>query len=316
MGDMNRLKTKLCNLTLKNPLMPAAGCAGHSNELSRIEEFEYENLGAFVTKGVTLSAREGNSSPRVVEVRGGMLNSIGLQNNGLKFFMEEELPALKEYNIPIIVNVAANDLVDFENLFISLKEYSSAEFIRGIEINVSCPNVKCGGLVLGSDPLEVECILNAAREVFNDKILITKLSPNVTDITDIAEAAIKGGTDALSMINTVRGCAVDIDSKKFILGEKFGGMSGPAIKSIGLYAVQQCRAWVEKCKSGEIPIIGVGGIVNYRDVLEYIMVGASAVQIGTGFFYDIDIFCNIIRDLESYCEEYKTTISELIGIVV
>lgn len=310
---MNKLETNICGLKLKNPLLTAAGTAGHSNELSKIEEFEYENLGAFVTKGITLDAREGNSSPRIAEVRGGMINSIGLQNNGLKYFMEEELPELGQYNIPIIVNLSAGSVCDFERLFNSLMECPNSKLIEGVEINISCPNVY--GYIFGSDTLGVECVLWEAASVFKDKLIITKLSPNVSDIIEVAKAAIGGGTHALSMINTVLGCAVDIDNKKFILGRKFGGMSGPVIKPIGLYAVHECRINIDECRSGEIPIIGVGGIVNYRDVLEYIMVGASAVQIGTGFFYNINIFRDILHDLERYCEEYKITISELIGTV-
>jgi dihydroorotate dehydrogenase (NAD+) catalytic subunit len=312
---MNRLETELGDLVLKSPIMTAAGCAGHSNELSRIEGFNFSDLGAFVTKGVTLNKREGNPQHRIAEVSGGMLNSIGLQNEGLKYFMEEQLPKLEKYDISIIVNIAANSIQDFEDLCYEMIEYDSYELISGVEINLSCPNVAVGGLSLGVDPLAVEIIVQDVKNVCSDKLVITKLTPNITDIVEIAEAAIEGGTDALSMINTVRGCAVDIENKKFVLGRKFGGLSGPVIKPIGLLAVHECFTKIPKCKNREIPIIGVGGIITYRDVLEYIMIGASGVGIGTGLILNSNIFKEIKRDLEEYLEKEDTTIKELVGII-
>jgi dihydroorotate dehydrogenase (NAD+) catalytic subunit len=312
---MNKLETKLGNLNLKTPLLTAAGCSGHRDELSKLEGFDFSKLGAFVTKGVTLDAQKGNLSHRIAEVPGGILNSIGLQNKGLEYFMEKELPLLVKYNIPIIVNLAANSIVVFETLFEKIKKYSGYNIIEGIEINVSCPNVNSNGAIIGQEAMDVELIVREARNYCRDKYIITKLSPNVANIVEIAEAAIEGGTDSLSMINTVRGCAVDIESKGFVLGRKFGGLSGPCLKSIGLLAVHECRTKIDECKSGEVPIIGVGGIMNYRDVLEYIMVGASAVQIGTGFLINSNIFNKITLDLENYLKEEDKNIKDLIGIV-
>lgn len=312
---MNVLETRLCDLILKNPLILAAGCGGHSDELSQVEDFNYSDLGAFVTKGVTLNPKVGNQSHRIAEVSNGMLNSIGLQNRGLKYFMEEELPRLEKYNIPIIVNLAAGSVDEFETLFNDLMWYPSSKLISGVEINVSCPNVHEGGISLGVDPLTVELIVNAAASVFADEIIITKLTPNVTNIVEIADAAISGGTDAISMINTVRGCAVNIENKQFVLGRKFGGMSGPAIKPIGLLAVHECFTKIKECNNKSVPIIGIGGIINYRDVIEYILVGASAVQIGTGLFLNHNIFREIGIGLEKYLEDSYNNISELIGVI-
>ena len=322
---MNRLETELNNLVLRNPLLTASGTCGHSNELSNIEEFNFSDLGAFITKGVTLNKKEGNPQHRITEVPYGLLNSIGLQNEGLEYFMEEQLPKLAgynnhilelgEYNTPIIVNIAANSVGEFETLCEKMISYESYNLISGVEINVSCPNVDAGGLSLGTDPLTVETIAQDVKNIFSDMFVITKLTPNVTDITEIAEAAIEGGADAISMINTVRGCAVDIDNKKFVLGRKLGGLSGPAIKSIGLLAVYECFTKISRCKDREIPIIGIGGIMSYRDVLEYIMVGASAVQIGTGFLINSAVFGEIKRDLEKYLEKENTTIDDLIGVI-
>lgn len=312
---MNKLETRLGELVLKNPLMTASGTAGHGDELSKVNNFHFEKLGAFVTKGVTIEGKKGNPSHRIVEVAGGLINSIGLQNRGLKYFMEKELPTLEKYNIPIIVNVCANSMSEFENLCEDLIKYKSSEIINGVEINVSCPNITAGGLSLGTDSLNVELIVSVVKHIMRNKLVITKLTPNVTDIVEIAEAAISGGTDALTMINTVRGCAVDVSSRSFILGKKFGGLSGPAIKPIGLLAVYECFNKIDRCKNREIPIIGVGGITNYIDILEYIMVGASAVQIGTGFLSNWNIFNAILKDLEDYLDIKSETISELIGTI-
>lgn len=312
---MNQLEVRVGNLKLKSPLMSAAGTAGHSDELSRLRGFDYNDLGAFVTKGVTLEEKQGNPQKRIAEVSGGLINSIGLQNRGLKYFMEKELPKLKKFNLPIIVNICASSLGEFEIFCERMVSFESCDLISAVEVNVSCPNVTAGGMALGTDSLTVELILSQVRYYFQNKIIITKLTPNVTNIVEIAEAAIGGGTDALSMINTVRGCAVDLENKKFVLGRKFGGLSGPAIKSIGLFAVHKCFTEIARCKNRNIPIIGIGGIMNYRDVLEYIMVGASAVQIGSGFFFNPNIYKEIRMYLEEYLKKEDQKISDLIGVI-
>jgi len=312
---MNRLSIRICDLLLKSPVMNASGVAGHSNELEGTPHFKYDDLGAFVTKGVSLNPKEGNPQSRIAESSSGMLNSIGLQNKGLDYFMEEQLPKLYNYNIPIIVNIAAGSIGEFDKLCEDMKKYDSFDVISAVEVNLSCPNVSEGGILLGTDPLTVKCIIRDVRDILDYKLIIAKLTPNVNSIVEIAEAAIQGGVDALTMINTVRGCAVDINIKSHILGNIVGGLSGPAIKPMGLLAVYECFNKIPQCKSKKIPIIGVGGISSFEDALEYFMVGASAVQIGTGFFGNPGIFNIINRELDNYLEDKKLVLSDIIGII-
>jgi dihydroorotate dehydrogenase (NAD+) catalytic subunit len=315
----NLLSVKIDKLVLKNPLLTCSGTSGSSQEISFLEENKYvlDYLGAFVTKGVTLNPSPGNKPPRIVEMRSanGIINSIGLQNKGVKLFVKEDLPNLLKYNLPIIVNISASSIEEFGDLAKYLNEYDINKVISGIEINLSCPNIKKGGIAFGTDPQIVEKIVRKIKDNSDDRIvIITKLTPNVTDITIPAKAAINGGTNVLSMINTLRAIAIDVESKKPFLGNKVGGLSGPCIKPVGLFMVYECYQKIKECHEKKIPIIGIGGISDYYDVLEYIMAGASAVGIGTQWFIDNYVFNKIYSDLVKYVNENNCSINSLIGI--
>lgn len=314
---MNRMQTQLKQLTLKSPLMTASGTSGHGGEEISTLKFEEETLnalGAFVTKGITLEPKDGNPEFRIVETRIGLLNAIGLQNKGVEFFIKEELPGLLNSKLPVIVNISGNTINDFEKLSSYLSNNDLCESITGIEINVSCPNIKKGGMLFGTDPHLVEKIVMAVRKKIPSRMLIiTKLTPNVTDITIPAKAAIAGGTDALSMINTLRGMAIDIETGKPLLGNKTGGLSGPAIKPVGVFMVYECFRKIRECYEREVPIIGIGGIATWRDALEYIMAGATSVGIGTAWFVNQEIFIEIHRNMSKYLQENDTNINKLVG---
>lgn len=312
----NPLEVTVKSLRLKTPLMTASGTAGHLNELKILQDCQkqLDSLGAFVTKGVTVKPKMGNPELRVIETRTGLLNSIGLQNHGAEYFLKEELPKTLQYELPIIVNIAADSVQEFGDLAAYLIDNDVNGIISGIEINVSCPNIGEDGAIFGTNPLAVERVVRAVRKSVRDRVVvITKLTPNVTDITESAKAAIAGGTDVLSMINTVRGMAINIENRKPFLGNIYGGLSGPAIKPIGVYMVYDCFKKIAECRNKRIPIIGIGGVSGWQDVIEYVLAGASAVGIGTAWFVNPNIFAEIKKDLESYLERHLTTISDLVG---
>jgi dihydroorotate dehydrogenase (NAD+) catalytic subunit len=312
------LQVSLKNITLHSPLMTASGTSGHGNEievLSKSPEI-LSSLGAFVTKGVTLKPKEGNPEFRIVETHSGMLNSIGLQNEGAAFFLKNELQGLLNFDLPIFVNISADSVEEFGKLASYLNDNDFSQIISGIEINVSCPNIKKGGTAFGTDPNLVEQIVKTVKKRIDPRILIiTKLTPNITDITLPAKAAIAGGTDVLSMINTIRGMAIDIDTGEPLLGNLVGGLSGPAIKPVGLLMVYECFKKIPECNRRQIPIIGIGGISTWRDVIEYILAGATAVGIGTSWFVNPDIFIEIHRGIKAYLKKKKKGINDLIGKV-
>lgn len=310
------MQVRINNITMKSPLMTASGTSGHANEIEILEKSGQilNSLGAFVTKGVTLEPKEGNREFRIAETRTGILNSIGLQNEGVKYFIQHEVHHLLNFDLPIFVNISADSIEGFGDLAAYLSEHDSARIITGLEINVSCPNIKKGGTAFGTDPELVERIVRMVKGRIDSRMLvITKLTPNVTDITIPARAAIQGGTDVLSMINTVRGMAIDIETRKPLLGNIIGGLSGPAIKPVGLFMVYDCFRKIPECRSGEVPIIGIGGISRWQDVVEYILAGASAVGIGTSWFVNPDVFKEIHQGLKAYLSRTKCLISELIG---
>ena len=315
---MGSLQVKIRHLTLKSPLMTASGTAGHSDETKILQNNlkTLACLGAFVTKGITLEPREGNPEFRIVETRTGLLNSIGLQNRGIKCFVEQELPGLLNFDLPIIVNISANTIGEFGEIAAFLSDNNVSQVISGIEINISCPNLEKGGVVFGTDPKMVERIVKKVKSRIDGQLLlITKLTPNVTDITLPARAAINGGTDALSMINTLRGMAINVETGKPLLGNVIGGLSGPAIKPVGVFMVHECFRRIPECRSREIPIIGIGGISRWIDALEYIMAGASAVGVGTAWFVKPNIFQEIHAGIEDYLERKESNIADLIGEV-
>lgn len=315
---MNRLEVQLTTLSLRTPLLTASGTSGTSDEIESLKDAEeiFNSLGAFVTKGVTMEPRRGNLELRVIETRTGLLNSIGLQNSGARVFVKKELPKLLNYNLPIIVNISANSVEEFGTLSAYLMEHDTSEMISGIEINVSCPNICAGGVAFGIDPKTVEKVVRAVKKPLRKGVVtITKLTPNVTDITQPAKGAIMGGTDILSMINTLRGMAINVHTGEPYLGNKTGGLSGPAIKPVGVYMVYECFKNVPECRDKRIPIIGIGGISTWEDALEYIMAGATAVAVGTAWFVNINVFAEIRKGLDKYCTDSKTTIVEKIGCI-
>ncbi len=313
---MKSLHVQIKGLQLKSPLMTASGTSGHGNGTAvlRKSTLIISSLGAFVTKGVTLEPREGNPDPRIVETRTGIINSIGLQNNGVEFFVKEELPDFLNIDLPIIVNIAANTEEEFGRLASYLSDNDLSQIIKGIEINVSCPNIKDGGMAFGVDPGQVERIVKTVKNRVDSRIIvIAKLTPNVTDITLPARAAIEGGADAISMINTLRAMAIDIDTGRPYLGNKSGGLSGPAIKPVGVFMVYECFEKIPECNNRKVPIIGIGGISTWQDALEYIMAGATAVGIGTAWLVNQAVFKEIYDGIERYVKKNEKNISDLIG---
>jgi dihydroorotate dehydrogenase (NAD+) catalytic subunit len=306
-------------IEMNTPLMTASGTSGSSiyNEIESLADSQkiLTSLGAFVTKGVTLNAREGNPEPRIVETRSGIINSIGLQNKGAEDFLKNILPRLLSYQLPIIVNISAATVEEFGELAAYLSDNDVNNLINGIEINVSCPNIKEGGVAFGTNEKFVERIVKIVKKNVKKHVtIITKLTPNITDITKPARSAIDGGTDALSMINTLRGMAIDIEEKRPFLGNECGGLSGPAIKPVGVYMVYECFRSIKECRNKQIPIIGIGGITNSRDALEYVMAGATAVGIGTEWFVNPHVFQETVKGIKKYLIDHQTKLSDLVGV--
>ena len=296
------LAVNLGPLSLKNPVMVASGTFGYGQEYGAF--VPPERLGAVVVKGISLEPRPGNPPPRIWETCGGMLNSIGLQNVGLRGFLEEKLPWLRSLAVPVLVNLFGNTVEEYGELAAAL---DGQEGIDGLEINISCPNVKAGGMAFGSDPKMAFEVVSAVRSR-TDLPVITKLTPNVTDVTVTARAAEDAGTDILSLINTVAGMAVDVQTRRPRLANVVGGLSGPAIKPIALRQVWQV------VQVSKVPVIGLGGIVCVEDALEFLLVGAKAVQVGTANFVNPQVTLEIIDGLENYLRQQGLTdINEVIG---
>lgn len=279
------LEIELAGIKMKNPVMVASGTFGYGEEASKFVDLD--KLGAIVTKTVTLNPREGNPPPRIVETPSGMLNSIGLQNKGIKDLIDNALPFLAKFKTPVIVNIAGDSPEEYAQLAKLLDKEST---VKGLELNISCPNVKKGGLQFGVDPELTAEVVKAVKKSTGLPV-IAKLSPNVTDITAIAKAAETAGADALSLINTLLGMSIDIENGKSRIGTQMGGLSGPAIRPIAVRMVWQCAQVVK------IPIIGIGGIMNANDAREFFWAGAKAIQIGTGNFVDPQTPLNIIKEL-------------------
>lgn len=293
----------LSGVTLKNPVMTASGTFGSGEEFS--EFVDLNRLGAVVTKGVANIPWEGNKTPRVAEVYGGMLNAVGLQNPGIDLFIKRDIPFLKQYDTKIIVNVCGKTTRDY----VEVVEKLADEPVDMLEINISCPNVKEGGIAFGQDPKAVEAITKAVKEKAKQPVIM-KLSPNVTDITEMARAAEAGGADVLSLINTLTGMKIDIDRRCFVLANRTGGMSGPAIHPIAVRMVYQTAQAVK------IPIIGMGGIMTAADAIEMILAGATAVSVGTANFTNPSVTMDIVSGIEEYMKKYQVEdVKELIGAV-
>ena len=297
-------KVNIAGVELKNPVMTASGTFGSGAEYS--EFVDLSRLGAVVTKGVANVPWAGNPTPRIAEVYGGMLNAIGLQNPGIDVFCERDIPFLKQYDTKIIVNVRGKTTEDY----CEVVERLGDEDVDMLEINISCPNVKEGGIAFGQDPRAVEAITAELKKRAKQPVIM-KLSPNVTDIAEMARAAEAGGADALSLINTLTGMKIDINRRTFAIANKTGGMSGPAVKPIAVRMVYQVANAVK------LPIIGMGGIACAEDALEFIMAGATAVSIGTANFYNPYATVETVEGIEAYMKKNKIEdIHELIGVVL
>ena len=297
------LKVNLAGVEFNNPVMTASGTFGSGIEYA--DFVDLNRLGAVVTKGVANVPWEGNATPRIAETYGGMLNAVGLQNPGIDVFVERDLPFLKKYDTKVIVNVCGKSTSDY----VEVVERLADEAVDMLEINISCPNVKEGGIAFGQNPKSVEEITRAVKKVAKQPIIM-KLSPNVTDITETARAAEAGGADALSLINTLTGMKIDINRRNFVLANKTGGLSGPAIKPIAVRMVYQVANAVN------LPIIGMGGIMNVEDALEFIMAGATAVSVGTANFVNPLATMEIIQGLEEYLKKNNIEdINSLVGCV-
>ncbi|MCM3742775.1 dihydroorotate dehydrogenase [Sporosarcina luteola] len=299
---MNRLAVELPGLQLKNPIMPASGCFGFGKEYGNL--YDLSMLGAIMIKATTLDKRFGNPTPRVAETASGMLNAIGLQNPGLQGVMENELPWLEQYDVPIIANVAGTETADYVEV---AKTISMAPNVKALELNISCPNVKCGGITFGTNPQQAHDLTAAVKEVSEVPVYV-KLSPNVTDIKEIAKAVEAGGADGITMINTLVGMRLDQKTGRPVIANITGGLSGPAVKPVAIKMVYEVSQVVQ------IPIIGMGGVSETADVIDFLSAGASAVAVGTANFVDPFICPKIIEELPSKLDELGVNqISELVG---
>lgn len=305
---MNITGIKIGKLKLKNPVISASGTFGYAKEFEKLVNLK--NLGALITKTITIKPRPGNPMPRICETASGMLNAIGLQNEGMDNFINEKLPYLLKLNIPIMVSIAGKDIDEFCCL---ARILDGIKGVDAIELNISCPNIRGEGKssevrgLIAQDKKTTYKTVNSIRKV-TSKTLITKLSPNVTDIVEIAKASEDGGTDAVSLVNTFLGMAIDIDTRKPVLANITGGLSGPCIKPLAIRMV-----W-EVSKNINIPVIGIGGIMNARDAIEFLIAGSSAVQVGTANFIEPDVCEKVIKGIRAYLEKNKIkNIKELIG---
>ena len=292
----------ICGLSLKNPVMTASGTFGYGEEYACYVDIN--RLGAVVVKGVSLNPRQGNPAPRIMETPFGMINSIGLQNPGVKAFITDKLPFLKQFDIAVIVNIFGETVDEYRRVADTLTQ---ADGIHALEVNISCPNVEKGGMCFGTDPEIAHDVTKRVKSVTHLPVIV-KLSPNVTDIGEIAESVQAGGADAISLINTISGMSVDVENRRPHLQMITGGLSGPAIKPVALKMVR------EVVKRVSVPVIGVGGIMNASDALEFLIVGAKAVQVGTANFVNPRATMDIIDGIEKYMMRHQMQdIRELIG---
>jgi dihydroorotate dehydrogenase (NAD+) catalytic subunit len=293
-------------LLLENPVMTASGTFGYGSEYEHL--FDIQRLGAMVCKGTTLNPRPGNPQPRIAETACGILNSIGLQNIGLKALIRDKAPIWAKWKLPVIVNIAGNSIEEYAQI---AGELDNVKGIRGIEVNISCPNVKAGALEFGSDPAAAACVTSAVRKATSLPVWV-KLTPNTSDIVGLARAVVDAGADALVLVNTLKGMAVDLKTRRPVLGNITGGLSGPAVKPVALRMVYEVFRAIK-----DVPLIGSGGIMNADDALEFILAGASAVQIGTANLVNTRAPVEVIEGIKSYLLKEKIdNINALIGLAV
>lgn len=296
------LTTKLGDVVLKNPVLTASGTFGFGHEYS--DFIDLDKLGGFIVKGTTLEPRQGNPYPRMAETPSGMLNCVGLQNGGVRHFVDDIYPSLKNCKSEVIVNVSGAKIEDYVK---TAEILASETDIRTIELNISCPNVKQGGMAFGTTCEGASSVVSAVRKAWKGHLMV-KLSPNVTSITDIALVAEAAGADSVSLINTLMGMAIDVETMRPKLSMITGGLSGPAVKPVAVRMVWQVASAVK------IPVVGLGGITTAADAIEFILAGARAIQVGTGNFIDPTVTIQIIKGIEDYCERHRVAdISELVG---
>jgi dihydroorotate dehydrogenase (NAD+) catalytic subunit len=313
MTDMNNnvdMSVDFAGLKMSNPVFTVSGTCGYADELN--DFMDINCLGGFITKSISLKPRKGNPPPRIVETDSGMLNAIGWANVGLDRFIEEKLPVIRKMSPAVFVNVAGGTIAEYAAV---VERLAGENGIAGFELNISCPNVEHGGVSFGTDPDQITKITNTIKAASNDKILIVKLAPAVTDISVMARAAVDAGADALSLINTFTAMVIDIETRRPILANRTGGLSGPAIKPIAVYLVN--KVYNEVTKDSGIPILGMGGIRTASDAIEFILAGASAVGIGTANFIEPDCSIKIIEGIKQYCISHNiSNIKKLIGSLI
>lgn len=295
---------KIGDITLKNPVLTASGTFGYGIEFA--DFIDLNRLGGYIVKGTTLEPRQGNPYPRMVETPSGMLNAVGLQNKGIDYFIENIYPRIKTFDSEMVVNVSGAKIDDYVAVCRKLDELTD---VRMIEVNISCPNVKQGGMAFGTTCEGASAVTRAVREAFSGTVVV-KLSPNVTDIAEIARAVEAEGADAVSLINTLMGMAIDVERQRPYLSTITGGLSGPAVRPVAVRMVWQVA------KAVKIPVIGLGGIMNGRDAMEFILAGASAIEVGTANFVDPTVTMKIIDYIEDYCQRHGVKqLSDLIGLI-
>lgn len=302
---MANLSVNIGGLELQNPVMTASGTFGYGEEFTPF--IDIDRLGAYIIKGTTLNPRQGNDYPRMVETPSGMLNAVGLQNKGVDYFIEHIYPRIKNYKSKLVVNVSGATIDDYA---VTARRLHPLEGVSAIEVNISCPNVKEGGMAFGTTTDGAASVTKAIRKAYPDKTLIVKLSPNVTSIADIARAVEAEGADSVSLINTIMGMSIDVERRRPHLSTITGGLSGPAVRPVAIRMVWQVA------KAVSIPVIGLGGIMNGRDAIEFMLAGARAVEIGTANFVDPAVTMKVIDFMEDYCTRHGINdINEIVGCI-
>lgn len=302
---MANLSVNIGGLELQNPVMTASGTFGYGEEFTPF--IDIDRLGAYIIKGTTLNPRQGNDYPRMVETPAGMLNAVGLQNKGVDYFIEHIYPRIKDYKSHLIVNVSGANVEDYAE---TARRLHPLDGVKAIEVNISCPNVKEGGMAFGTTTSGAAAVTKAVREAYPGKTLIVKLSPNVTSIADIARAVEAEGADSVSLINTLMGMSIDVEKRRPHLSTVTGGLSGPAVRPVAVRMVWQVA------KAVKIPVVGLGGIMNGRDAIEFMLAGARAIEIGTANFVDPAVTMKVIDYMEDYCQRHGISdINELVGCI-
>ncbi len=302
---MANLSVKIGELSLQNPVMTASGTFGYGEEFTPF--IDINRLGAYIIKGTTLNPRQGNDYPRMVETPSGMLNAVGLQNKGVDYFIENIYPRIKDYKSNLIVNVSGANIEDYAE---TARRLHRLDGVKAIEVNISCPNVKEGGMAFGTTTSGAASVTRAVREAYPDKTLIVKLSPNVTSIADIARAVEAEGADSVSLINTLMGMSIDVERRRPHLSTITGGLSGPAVRPVAVRMVWQVA------KAVKIPVVGLGGIMNGRDAIEFMLAGARAIEIGTANFVDPAVTMKVIDFMDDYCSRHGIAdINEIVGCI-